>query len=166
MVTVASIVLYYGCWASDHVTVVRHLGVISNFFSIMFFASPLLSMVCHTHTNTHIHHTHTLYTHTHTHTHTQAEVVRSKSTEAMSFPLTFMSVCTTLSWVMYGFLVADFYIIVSEPFLSTILQQASQHTHTHTVPKCNWSSSCVYSSLVISCVQTKTSSNNYCIIFS
>jgi solute carrier family 50 protein (sugar transporter) len=84
LAAVLSISLYYTCLVSDHERVINQMGVFCNIFTIIFFASPLISM---------------------------AEVVRSKSTETMSFPLTVMSVSTTLSWVLYGILVADVYII-------------------------------------------------------
>ena len=44
----------------------------------------------------------------------------------MSFVLTIMSVFTALSWVMYGTLVSDIYIIVS---MATY--NHGRHTHTH-----------------------------------
>ena len=40
-------------------------------------------------------------------THTQMEIVRNKSTETMSFPLT---VLTTASWATYGTLIHDIYV--------------------------------------------------------
>ena len=46
-------------------------------------------------------------------THTQVEVVRNKSTEMMSFPLTVMSLLTTASWATYGTLIHDIYVQVS-----------------------------------------------------
>ena len=46
-------------------------------------------------------------------THTQVEVVRNKSTETMSFPLTVMSLLTTASWSTYGTLIHDIYAQVS-----------------------------------------------------
>ena len=45
--------------------------------------------------------------------HTQVEVVRNKSTETMSFPLTVMSLLTTASWATYGTLIHDIYVKVS-----------------------------------------------------
>ncbi|CAI7992076.1 Sugar transporter SWEET1 [Geodia barretti] len=84
LVTVLSISTYYTYLVSDHERVMNQMGVVCNIFTIIFFASPLINM---------------------------AEVVRSKSTETMSFPLTVMSVSTTLSWVLYGLLVADVYVI-------------------------------------------------------
>lgn len=56
---------------------------------------------------------HRIYHTTYTHTHTQAEVIRNKSTETMSFPLTLMSILTTSSWSAYGVLIHDIYVQVS-----------------------------------------------------
>ena len=47
------------------------------------------------------------------HSLSQSEVVRSQTTESMSFPLSVMSGATTLSWTVYGLLVKDIYVQVS-----------------------------------------------------
>ena len=49
-VSVAAVIIlpttiYYSFFAADHATVMTQLGVICNFFTIMFFASPLSTMV-------------------------------------------------------------------------------------------------------------------------
>lgn len=44
----------------------------------------------------------------------QAEVVSSQSTESMSFALSMLSFLCTLSWSLYGYLIGDVYVVVSE----------------------------------------------------
>ena len=42
---IATVILYCCYIASDHDTALFHLGVLSNFFTVMFFASPLSTLV-------------------------------------------------------------------------------------------------------------------------
>ena len=45
LMTVVCISLYYAFLVSDHMTVTSQLGIICNICTILFFASPLLTMV-------------------------------------------------------------------------------------------------------------------------
>ena len=45
LATVLSICLYYTFFVSDHDRVVNQMGIVCNFFTILFFASPLINMV-------------------------------------------------------------------------------------------------------------------------
>ena len=129
LVLVVSIIGYYCIFASHHTTIVRQMGMFCNFFTILFFASPLASMVSEQGDrgkaqkkrdgllmlrftgsvgNLMAVEFDVLLSVT-----PQAEVVRTKSTETMSFPLSVMSVCTAGSWVIYGVLIKDTYVIVS-----------------------------------------------------
>lgn len=83
LAVVSTVILYYTKFVSDQTSRTTQLGVACNIGSILFFASPLSTM---------------------------AEVIQSKSTDSMSFPLSVMSVLTTASWVLYGLLVSDFFI--------------------------------------------------------
>jgi uncharacterized protein with PQ loop repeat len=44
----------------------------------------------------------------------QVDVVKSQTTESMSFPLSIMSFLTTFSWTGYGYLIGDSYVVVSK----------------------------------------------------
>eukprot|EP01087_Luapelamoeba_hula_P020000 TRINITY_DN6724_c0_g1_i1.p1 TRINITY_DN6724_c0_g1~~TRINITY_DN6724_c0_g1_i1.p1 ORF type:complete len:232 (-),score=26.99 TRINITY_DN6724_c0_g1_i1:20-715(-) len=57
-----------------------YLGIAGSIFSVLMFGSPLLQMVT---------------------------VIALKSTSCMSFPLSLMSALCTMSWVAYGFMIAD-----------------------------------------------------------
>ena len=130
---IATVVCYFTVFVFESSKATTQLGLVCNFFTIIFFAAPLATMVT------------TLATHE---TRTpplistlvlcmtpaiklmykatsplpprslfplppQVEVVRNKSTETMSFPLTVMSLLTTASWATYGTLIHDIYVQVS-----------------------------------------------------
>ena len=134
LVLVLSIIGYYCIFASDHTTIVRQMGMFCNFFTILFFASPLASMVSEQggregtacckgekkqddllmlRFTGSVGNLVAVGFHVLLPVPPQAEVVRTKSTETMSFPLSVMSVCTAGSWVIYGVLISDAYVIVS-----------------------------------------------------
>ena len=134
LVLVLSIIGYYCIFASDHTTIVRQMGMFCNFFTILFFASPLASMVSEQggregtacckgekkrddllmlRFTGSVGNLVAVGFHMLLPVPPQAEVVRTKSTETMSFPLSVMSVCTAGSWVIYGVLISDAYVIVS-----------------------------------------------------
>jgi solute carrier family 50 protein (sugar transporter) len=60
------------------------LGIACNVLTVIFFASPLATM---------------------------SQVIKKKTTESMSFPLSLMSAIVTLSWTLYGYLVGDYFVI-------------------------------------------------------
>ena len=43
---IVSVIVYCYYFASDNDTALFRLGLLSNFFTVMFFASPLSTMVC------------------------------------------------------------------------------------------------------------------------
>ena len=47
----------------------------------------------------------------------QSDVVRSKNTECLSFPLIFANLVIAILWTTYGRLIADVYVAVSIPLL-------------------------------------------------
>ncbi|KAL6044983.1 Sugar transporter [Balamuthia mandrillaris] len=63
-----------------------HLGMIASAVTVFMFASPLSTMVT---------------------------VIATKSTDTLSFPLSFMTVVVTTLWAMYGFLLGDSFILLS-----------------------------------------------------
>ena len=133
MMIIATVVCYFTVFVFESSKATAQLGLVCNFFTIIF-AAPLATMV----TTLATHETRipplistlcmapAVYKEKYTrlslpsvslslpsHTHTQVEVVRNKSTETMSFPLTVMSLLTTASWTTYGTLIHDIYVQVS-----------------------------------------------------
>ena len=47
----------------------------------------------------------------------QGKVIRTKSTSSISFPLSFMVVLVSVSWLSYGLLLGDIYVQVSRNVL-------------------------------------------------
>ena len=43
---ICAVIVYSYYFVSNHDTALFHLGLLSNFFTVMFFASPLSTMVC------------------------------------------------------------------------------------------------------------------------
>lgn len=80
--TICGVVVYFMC--VEYGALVK-LGLVCNFFTVCFFASPLATM---------------------------AEVVRSRCTDTMSLPLSVMSLLTTVSWLLYGILISNLFVQV------------------------------------------------------
>jgi uncharacterized protein with PQ loop repeat len=102
---VSSIAAYFSLFASDQGSSITQLGLVCNFFTICFFASPLSTMVSLVQPGL-------LYACIRTPF--QADIIKSQSTASMSFPLSIMSFLTTLSWTGYGYLIGDIYVLVSK----------------------------------------------------
>lgn len=84
-----------------------HLGLIANFFTICFFASPLSTMVSKYHIPhcSHIPHP------------SQVTVIRSQNTESMSLLFSILSSLVTSLWTLYGLAISDVYVQVHTLFL-------------------------------------------------
>ena len=143
MTIIATVVCYFTVFVFESSKATTQLGLVCNFFTIIFFAAPLATMV--TTLATHETRTppliwiHYAWPQLHAQNnvlplprlslsislslslsppYTQVEVVRNKSTETMSFPLTVMSLLTTASWATYGTLIHDhIYVQVSVLYL-------------------------------------------------
>ena len=105
---IAAVIVYCYYFASDNNTALFRLGLLCNFFTVMFFASPLSTMV---------HNCIILYIRIVIFVILKAEVFRTKTTESMSFPLSLLSLIVTALWVYYSYLVQDIFIKVIVLFM-------------------------------------------------
>ena len=101
LIFIATVIVYCYYVTSDHDTALFHLGLLSNFFTVMFFASPLSTMV-----HNFVHKIFVISNFL------KAEVFRTKTTESMSFSLSLLSLIVTALWVYYSYLVQDVFIKV------------------------------------------------------
>ncbi|XP_065909210.1 sugar transporter SWEET1-like [Dysidea avara] len=90
---IMAVIVYSNYFINDNDAVLFRLGLLCNFFTVLFFASPLSTM---------------------------AEVFKTKSTESMSFPLSILSLFVTFLWVIYSYLVDDVFIKIPN-FLGLLL---------------------------------------------
>ena len=108
---IMAVIVYSNYFINDNDAVLFRLGLLCNFFTVLFFASPLSTMVsCVL----------TLLVFTISIIF-KAEVFKTKSTESMSFPLSILSLFVTFLWVIYSYLVDDVFIKVSVPLHCTII---------------------------------------------
>jgi len=109
-----AVIVYSNYFITDNDAVLFRLGILCNFFTVLFFASPLSTLVSMTWlyllSSKYSKFSLTVYL-----LFFQAEVFKTKSTESMSFPLSLLSLFVTSLWVTYSYLVDDLYIKVSAP---------------------------------------------------
>lgn len=101
---ICGVIVYCYYFVPDHDTALFRLGMLANFFTVMFFASPLSTMVCKCNI---------LYKNYLFFVILKAEVFKTKTTESMSFPLSVLSLIVTALWVCYSYLVQDIFIKVN-----------------------------------------------------
>lgn len=87
------LLIYTKYVANDYYTALNRLGIACCLMGVIFFGSPLVSM---------------------------GKVIRLKSTECMSFYLSFVTFLVSLEWWIYGWLINDYFIQVPN-FLGTVL---------------------------------------------
>ncbi|XP_041427921.1 sugar transporter SWEET1 isoform X1 [Xenopus laevis] len=76
---------YFTLWILDLNSRLNQLGLFCSVFTISMYLSPLADL---------------------------AQIIRSKSTKCLSFPLTVATFLTSSSWVLYGLVQSDLYITV------------------------------------------------------
>ncbi|XP_068179860.1 sugar transporter SWEET1 [Antennarius striatus] len=76
---------YFAVFLSDENTRINQLGLTCSVVTISMYLSPLANLV---------------------------EIVRSRSVQCLSFPLTVMTLLTSASWVLYGHQINNYYIVV------------------------------------------------------
>ncbi|KAM4690194.1 sugar transporter SWEET1 [Rhinophrynus dorsalis] len=76
---------YFYLWIPDVNTRLNQLGLFCSIFTISMYLSPLADL---------------------------ANIIRTKSTKCLSFPLTVATFLTSTSWVLYGLALGDLYITV------------------------------------------------------
>ncbi|KAM9294629.1 sugar transporter SWEET1-like [Gastrophryne carolinensis] len=76
---------YFYFWVPDPASRLNQLGLFCSIFTISMYLSPLADL---------------------------AQIIRTKSTKCLSFPLTVTTFLTSTSWVLYGLQLHDLYIMV------------------------------------------------------
>nr|DBA13809.1 TPA: hypothetical protein GDO54_004847 [Pyxicephalus adspersus] len=76
---------YFSLWIPDIGVRLNQLGLFCSVFTISMYLSPLADL---------------------------AQIIRTKSTQCLSFPLTVTTFLTSTSWVLYGMQLGDAYIMV------------------------------------------------------
>ncbi|KAE8589104.1 hypothetical protein XENTR_v10022888 [Xenopus tropicalis] len=76
---------YFTLWTPDINSRLNQLGLFCSIFTISMYLSPLADL---------------------------AQIIKSKSTKCLSFPLTVATFLTSTSWVLYGWVQSDLYITV------------------------------------------------------
>ncbi|XP_018421372.1 PREDICTED: sugar transporter SWEET1 [Nanorana parkeri] len=77
--------LYFSLWTPDVAVRLNQLGLFCSLFTISMYLSPLADL---------------------------AQIIRTKSTKCLSFPLTVTTLLASTSWVLYGRQLSDAYIMV------------------------------------------------------
>lgn len=87
------IVYFYSIYEEDKVLAAKHVGFLSCSLTVLFFASPLISL---------------------------AHVIRVKSTESLPFPIIMASMVVSCQWFAYGCLINDQFIQIPN-FMGCVL---------------------------------------------
>ncbi|XP_012539437.1 sugar transporter SWEET1 [Monomorium pharaonis] len=92
-ICLVSLVYLYSTYQKDRILAVKYVGFLSCSLTILFFASPLISL---------------------------AHVIRMKSTESLPFPIIMASMIVSCQWFAYGCLISDQFIQIPN-FIGCVL---------------------------------------------